>query len=418
MPPIEAAQTVTDILRQLIAIPSVNPMGRDVAGPIYLETRLSDWLVGFFRSIGARHERIEVVPGRANVIARHDAPGRVAPGHGAPNLTLLLDAHQDTVPVEGMTIAPFDPQVRDGCITGRGACDVKGGLAAMLFAFARLVREKPAGGADVILSCTCDEESGTLGVADLVNTWRTPGRCGLIQAPPDGAIVAEPTQLDVVVAHRGVTRFRLHTRGKACHSSDPSRGISAIYRMARVLQCLQDYAAALVRSIPPHPLCGGATLSVGRIEGGISVNIVPDHCVIEIDRRVIPGEDPAAVVPAFRQFLASRLDFDVEFDPPWIESAPLSDANNAWLAGPLLECASRRCGPRRAIGVPFCTHASQIGAAGVPSVVFGPGSIDQAHTRDEFIEIDQLEKAAGVYYQFCAQPPTGGPTRSHAPSVV
>ena len=122
--------SVVDILSALISLPSVNPMGQDVDGPIYFEGRVSDWLVKYFDSFGARHERIEVSPGRDNVLARFNSPGS--------EFTILLDAHQDTVPVDGMTIPPFDPQIRNGRITGRGACDVKGGMAAMLFAFRRL----------------------------------------------------------------------------------------------------------------------------------------------------------------------------------------------------------------------------------------------------------------------------------------
>src|SRR5690606_6645877 len=171
-------------------------MGRDVTGEIYYEARVADWLVEFFRAIGAPHERIQVVPGRDNVIARYDAPGA--------DITLLLDVHQDTVPVEGMTIPPFEPRVADGRISGRGACDVKGGMAAMLAAFRRLFEERPAGAANVVLSCTVDEEATTLGMTDLVKLWRQPdGRSQLLTTPPDGAIVAEPTGLDVVVAHRG-----------------------------------------------------------------------------------------------------------------------------------------------------------------------------------------------------------------------
>lgn len=391
-------ETVTEILCELISIPSVNPMGRAVSGPIYYESRLSDWLIAFFEGIGAACERIEVAPGRDNIIARHDSPGA--------DLTLLLDAHQDTVPVEGMTIPPFEPEIAGGRVTGRGACDVKGGLAAMLFAFRRLVLEQPAGAANVILSCTCDEEATTLGITDLVESWREPaGRSRLIPAPPEGAIIAEPTELDVVVAHRGATRFRLRTKGRACHSSDPSQGINAIYRMAKVLNALEDYADALRDKVEPHPLCGGATISVGRITGGTSVNIVPDECVIEIDRRVIPGEDHAVVMQDLKEELTRRVDFDLEFEPPWLNGPALNNDDNAWLSDQLLKSVENVAGKHRAIGVPFGTHASRTSAAGVPSVVFGPGSIRQAHTKDEFVEIAQLEQAAEVYYQVCANPP-------------
>lgn len=405
---LHATDSVVEILCRLIAIPSVNPMGRDLSGPMFFESRLSDWLMSFFSELGVDCERIEVVPGRDNVIARFDSPGA--------ELTMLLDAHQDTVPTDGMSIPPFNPQVGEGRVTGRGAADVKGGLAAMLFAFRRLVRERPPGAANVVLSCTCDEEATAQGVAELVRYWQQPeGRSRLLTAAPDGALIAEPTLLDVVVAHRGATRFRIRTAGRACHSSDPTQGVNAIYRMARVLACLEEYAEQLPQSMTPHPLCGPATLSVGRISGGASVNVVPDECAIEIDRRVIPGESHTDAIAALQAYLAERIDFDIAFDPPWINGPPLSDEDNAWLADRLLTHVADVAGPHTAIGVPFGTHASRTSAAGVPSVVFGPGSIAQAHTRDEFIEIDQLEKAAEVYYRFCAQPPASrGSTNPNA----
>ena len=361
---------------------------------IHFEGRLSDWLVLFFDALDVPYERIEVAPGRDNVIARFDSPGS--------DLTILMDAHQDTVPIEGMTIPPFEPVVADGRITGRGACDVKGGMAAMLFAFRRLVQERPANSANVVMSCTCDEESTAIGIDALVRYWQNEaGPSKLLATAPDVAVIAEPTLLDVVVAHRGVTRFKLRTRGRACHSSDPSQGISAIYRMARVATALEEYADRLTQDVKPHPLCGGATLSVGRISGGTSVNIVPDECVIEIDRRVIPGEDHKRVVVEIQNFLASRVDFDLEFDPPFIESPALVDDNNADLAAAILSIAEQVDQPRQAVGVAYGTHASRTCALGIPSVVFGPGSIDQAHTKDEFLEIDQLEKATEVYYRLC-----------------
>ena len=308
-----------------------------------------------------------------------------------------------TVPVAGMTIAPFEPRIADGRLWGRGACDVKGGMAAMLFAFRRLVQEKPAGAANVVLSCTCDEEATIIGITDLVSYWSpTAQRSDLLRTRPDVAVIAEPTGLDVVVAHRGVTRFKIRTKGRACHSSDPTQGINAIYRMAELVSALQEYSENLALTVKAHPLCGSATLSVGKINGGTSVNIVPDDCVIEVDRRVTPSEDGGRVVADIREFLSSRLSFDFEFDPPWIECGALTDANNAALANAVLACVAAIDGPHAVVGVPYGTHASQTCAAGVPSVVFGPGSIQQAHTKDEYIDITQLEKAAEVYFQMCA----------------
>lgn len=386
--------TTVEILAQLVALPSVNPMGGPVDQAICFEGRVSDWLVDFFHSIGAAYERIEVSPGRDNVIARYDSPGA--------DFTILLDAHQDTVPVEGMTIEPFTPKIADGRLWGRGACDVKGGMAAMLFAFRRLIQEQPAGAANVVLSCTCDEEATIIGISDLVTYWTTAkGKSKLLQSPPDVAIIAEPTELDVVVAHRGVTRFKIRTKGRACHSSDPTQGVNAIYRMAKLVSALQEYADSLAVTVKAHPLCGSASLSVGKISGGTSVNIVPDECVIEVDRRITPGEDAAGIVVGIREFLAARLDFDFEFDAPWIECPALTDANNTNLANTVLQHVAVVDGPHAAVGVPYGTHASPTCAAGVPSIVFGPGSIQQAHTKDEYIDIGQLEKAAEVYFRSC-----------------
>ena len=383
------------LLQQLVAIPSVNPMGRPVTGPEFLETRLTEFLVGFFRELGVPCETFEVLPGRSNVIARYDSPGAKA--------TILMDAHQDTVPVNGMTIPPFQADVRDGRLYGRGSCDVKGGLAAMLSAFTRLVRERPAGAANVIMSCTCDEESTAQGITDLAKYWSDPTRRSpLISGPPDLAVVAEPTDLHIVVAHRGATRWKIQTIGRAAHSSRPHEGINAIYRMAEVLAVLEHFANELPGMVPPHRLCGPATLSVGRIEGGISVNTVPDECSIEIDRRVLPGEDGVKVMHHVEDYLRQRLDIDFKMLPPWIIGQSLSDHDNGPWADQLMGIITRHVGPREKVGVPYGTNASRVAATNVPSLVFGPGSILQAHTCDEWIDIAELRQAAEIYFDFCA----------------
>ena len=386
----------SELLCQLIAVPSVNPMGRDLSGPTYFEGRLSDWLMKYFASIGADCERIEVVPGRANVIARFDSLGATR--------TMLWDAHQDTVPVDNMTIAAFEPEVRENRVYGRGAADVKGGLAAMLHAFTRLVKERPAGAANVVLSCSCDEEFTTLGIRDLVTYWEAGStNSRLLREKPDVAIVAEPTELNVVIAHRGVVRFRVHTIGRACHSSDPTQGRNAIYTMARAVCYLEDYASWLPKSVPFHPLCGRPTLSVGRIFGGQSVNIVPDQCTIEIDRRLVPGEEPTVAWSTLREKLLERFGPNITIDEPWISSPGLSNKDNSATASALLKSIEKTVESRRTLGVAYCTHASTLNVAGVPAVVFGPGSIEQAHTVDEFIDVEQLDQAAAIYFDVACQ---------------
>ena len=387
---------VLNLLKKLVSIPSVNPMGRDVSGPEFFETRLTEFLVQSLEETGILYERIEIAPGRSNILARLDSDQNTK--------TVLLDAHQDTVPVDGMTIDPFDPVERDGRLYGRGSCDVKGGLAAMFVAFARLAKERPPNRPHVILSLTCDEEATSLGINHLTDSW-----CGsqqtyrLCPKRPDVAIVAEPTSLNIVVAHRGATRWKLHTTGRACHSSRPNEGINAIYRMAKVVGCLEEYARWLPDSRPAHPLCGPATLSVGRIDGGSSVNVVPDSCTIEVDRRIIPGEDRFAVIEDLATYLRERLDFDVQHDPPYCASPPLNDDLNGNLAQQLMRSITDVVGPRQVLGVPYGTHASRIARAGVPAVVFGPGDIAQAHTKDEWIDITQLEQSSEIYYRFCLQ---------------
>jgi succinyl-diaminopimelate desuccinylase len=382
------------LLKSLIAIPSVNPMGRDVSGPEFYETRLTQYLAHYLRDLCVPFEQIEIAPGRSNLIARLDSPGA--------SRTVLLDAHQDTVPIDGMTIDPFDPVEREGRIYGRGSCDVKGGMAAMIAAFTRLVRERPTRMPNVVLSLTCDEEATSIGINHLTDSWSTAhAPYQLCPQRPDVAIVAEPTSLDIVVAHRGATRWKLRTAGRACHSSRPHEGVNAIYRMAHVVNCLEEYARWLPDSRPAHPLCGPATLSVGRIEGGSSVNVVPDACTIEVDRRIIPGEDRFAVIDELASYLRERLDFDVLHDAPYCASPPLGDDLNGALAAELMQSITAVVGKRQVVGVPYGTHASRFAKAGVPAVVFGPGDIAQAHTKDEWIEARQLDQAAEIYYRFC-----------------
>ncbi len=382
------------LLADLVRLPSVNPMGRPISGPDFLERRVSDYLCDKLQQLGVDWERVEVAPERANVLARLE---------GTPGLpTIVLDAHQDTVPVDGMVIPPFDTAIRDGKLWGRGACDVKGGVATMLAAFAKLVAEQPSPRPTVVCSFTCDEEATSLGINHLTSSWSGGApQYRLLPTPPDIAIVAEPTSLDAVVAHRGAVRWQITTTGRACHSSRPEQGVNAIYRMAEVLKHLEAFAKWLPTSRPQHPLCGPATLSVGIITGGISVNAVPDRCTIEIDRRVLPGEQREDVIPEVIAYLRERLDFEVEHSPAFVFSPPLGDdLNGAW-ADQLLSAIQPVVGTHQKIGVAYGTHASRFAAVGVPSVVFGPGDIAQAHTKDEWIALDQVTQAVECYYQFC-----------------
>jgi acetylornithine deacetylase/succinyl-diaminopimelate desuccinylase-like protein len=373
---------LTQLLSALVSIPSVNPMGRRLAGPEYLETRLTSFLEAWFHELGVRCERQPIAPGRDNLLARYDAPGA--------RRLILFDVHQDTVPVDGMTIPPFVPEINGGRLAGRGSCDVKGSMAAMLSAFARLVRERPPGSASVLLACTIDEEFTHVGSSRLAET----------KHGAELAIVAEPTLLNLVHCHKGALRWKIRTKGVACHSSTPHLGINAIYRMGVVLDLLHKYAGMLAASTP-DPILGPATLSVGRIEGGQSVNVVPDWCEVEVDRRLIPGEDAASAMKTVKE-LAEKLFEDpgcVEMSQPWVHSPPLAPQATGWVE-PLSRAIETATGHRpRLMGVPFGTDAGPLSEKGTPCVVFGPGDIAQAHTKDEWIDLEQVHLAAQAYFQ-------------------
>jgi acetylornithine deacetylase len=376
----------TRLLRDLVALPSVNPMGRPMPEADVFEHRVTAYLEDFFRGLGVPYERQTAAPRRDNIVARWDAPGA--------HRTLLLEAHQDTVPTDHMTIDPFGAVIEDGRLYGRGACDIKGGLAAMLAAFARLVRDRPRGAASVVMACTVDEEFTFLGVQKLV-------RAGL---KADAAVVAEPTGLDIVHAHKGGVRWHLHTSGRSCHSSAPEKGVNAIYRMGRLLTAIEQYAAWL-RTSRQDPLLGPPTLSVGRIEGGTSVNTVPDRCRIEIDRRVIPGEDPLAAPADLADFLQRELgiEFPFEWDPPWMSKEALGPAGSADLVARLGQAIDAVTGGHQVLAVPYGTDASTIAAAGIPSVVFGPGDIARAHTCDEWVPLAEVAQASEILYRLACQ---------------
>ncbi len=381
--------SLTRLLADLVSIPSVNPMGRALSGPGYLEGGVSDHLERWFTELGVPFERKPISPGRDNLIARFEAPNS--------RTTVLFDAHQDTVPVDGMTIDPFSPRIEAGRLYGRGACDIKGGMAAMLTAFSRLVREKPTGSASVLMACTVDEEFTHIGSSALAASAHG----------ADVAIVSEPTLLQVVNCHKGAVRWKIRTKGVACHSSMPHLGVNAIYRMAPLLESLAEHARELAKDAP-HPVLGAPSLSVGRIEGGQSVNVVPDWCEVEIDRRVIPGERSGDCIARVESALRSHLGSleGVEFLPPWVNMPALSGeaaAAEEYIPALRRAIATVTGAMPRVTGVPYGTDAGPLSETGLPCFVFGPGDIAQAHTKDEWVSLEQIHLAAEAYFAIACE---------------
>lgn len=369
-----AADPLVSLLADLVAIPSQNPMGRDKTGAEYSEAAMAAYVADYLKRHGVDAEQYEIAPGRPNVVGHLDA--------GAKE-TLILEAHMDTVHAEGMTIQPFVPEVRNGRLYGRGACDTKGSLAAFLHAVCGA--GSPARGRryNVILAAVADEEYQFGGAQRVVARG--------VRA--DMAIVGEPTQLHIVRAHKGVVRWRIGTTGVTAHSAYPERGSNAIYAMGHVLERLESYASAL-RETPPHAILGSPTLSVGIIEGGQAVNVVPDRCMIEIDRRTLPGETTDSVLAHVRDALRGLDGWT--FDPPHLAASGLDVAPDHPLVASLSAAIRQETGSATVEAAQYATDAGVYARAGIPAVVFGPGNIAQAHTKDEWIDLGELAQASRI----------------------
>ena len=385
---------ITQLLADLIATPSVNPMGQTVKEGAVYESRLTHYLEQYFRSLDLPVMRQKIAPYRDNLIARIDPPE----GEIANRPLLLIDVHQDTVPVEGMRIKPFAAETDGTRIFGRGACDVKGGMASILHAIRQIIESDIPQIPTIVVACTVNEEHGFTGAIELTKLWKTNPVADFLGKKPDACIVTEPTQLQVVRRHKGVLRWRCHTQGVAAHSSQTLHAENAIYRMAHVVAKLERYAAEVLPQLDEDALGDPATLSVGTISGGVSVNTIPDRCSIEIDRRLLPTETPENAYLQAIQHLDGLISegIELEHESPMLSAPGLCDDQNGPFADFLLDTLRGAGQTASTEGAAYCTNAGVIAASGVPVVVFGPGSIEQAHTENEWIDTRQVQFAADI----------------------
>ena len=408
------------LLAELIALPSVNPAfvpksavgtrgprGRPAGSAsrpylCYGEKNVADFLATVAARAGLEVEFQKVLPGRSNVIARLLPPGKI-------RQTILLAPHLDTV---GADDSQFVPRRKNGRLYGRGACDTKGSVTAMLTALCELanMKSRPQE-TEIVFAGLVDEENAQIGsrafvgqASSLSSERDSASRkklCtgfaseGRQDARPTLAIVGEPTRLQVVTAHKGSLWLQLETRGRAAHGATPQLGKNAVHEMARIVDLLEtDYAARLRRR--RHPLLGSATVNVGTIRGGEQPNIVPDRCAITIDRRTLPGETESGV----RREIAAML--RAKKLPAKISSTKLAPClpleTNPKL--PLVRQFLRSVGQTRPMGVDFFCDAAVLSEGGIPSVVFGPGDIAQAHTSDEWISLASLERGKNLLLNF------------------
>jgi acetylornithine deacetylase/succinyl-diaminopimelate desuccinylase family protein len=373
------SEEVLATLGDLVSINSINPAYENGVP----EEGVATYFESFFRERGIETFRQHVMPGRANVVAR--LSGR------NPGRRIVMEAHMDTASITGMTIPPFEPTVKNGLLYGRGSCDTKAGLAAMMHAISELKENSVTPPCEVWLAAAVDEEYMFRGVVAL---------CEGLQA--DAAIVAEPTELRAIIASKGVLRWKVRTRGKAAHSSKPHLGVNAISQMAKIITALDREAEALGKKT--HPLLGPGTLNVGVIHGGVQVNFVPDVCEIEIDRRLLPGETPEIVLKHHEGILNELRSHDpsmqIETDPPMLADPALETEASAQVCRVASEVLANLGLNGELAGVPYGSDASKLSRHGVPSIIFGPGSIDRAHAAVEYVECDQVVSAVSFYREF------------------
>jgi acetylornithine deacetylase len=353
-----------DLLRDLVAIDSVNPsLVPGAAG----EGQIASAIAAHMRRIGLDVHVQEVALGRPNVIG-------VLEGR-AQGRSLMFCGHVDTVGVEGMD-APFTPEIRSGRLYGRGSQDMKGGVAAMIDA-ARQAAERGLARGRLIVAAVVDEEYASIGADALVRDWTA-----------EGAVVTEPTDLQVAVAHKGFAWIDIETLGRAAHGSRPWDGRDAIMRMGRVLQRLEVLDREL-QSRPTHPIMGPGSLHASIVTGGRELSSYPDRCRLQMERRTIGGESGEAALQEIRSILAALSREDPEFEA----SATLTFSRPPYELAPdhplprlLVEAVEslRRGTSSGTTGMSFWTDAAVLGTAGIPSVLFGPGGAG-LHSREEYV---------------------------------
>jgi len=366
------------LLQDLIALPSVNPAF--FSDPqLHGEHRVAAFLESAARRQGLEVESQTVVPGRSNLLVRLSPRGEV-------RHRVLLAPHMDTVGEPAYALQ-LKPVVRDGRIYGRGACDTKGSVAAFFQSLLNVAASGPRPNhTEILFVGLIDEENMQLGSRHFA------------QHGPKGdlAVVGEPTDLEIVSAHKGDVWLRLRATGRSAHGATPHRGKNAVTAMARIVLALETEYAAELAARPAHPRLGRPTVNVGRIDGGRQPNIVPAECTIDIDRRTLPGETEAGVRREIITLLR-RHGLKASYDNLRTSPCePLETCPDLPLVRSLTR-AARRKGTR---GVHYFTDAAPLAAGGTPSVVFGPGDIAQAHTEREWLAISQLENSIQILERF------------------
>jgi acetylornithine deacetylase len=363
-----------DTLKSLVKINSVNP---DVGGGPG-EGAIADSIEGMMRAMGIDVESQQVKRGRRNVIG--------VIGGGKSGESLMLNGHMDTVGVHRMKVEPFEPRIRKGMLYGRGSCDMKGGLAAMLSAARAIASSDRRLKGDLLIAAVVDEEFVSSGSEAVAERYR-----------PSAVVVCEPTSMNVGIAHMGFVWIEVETIGKAAHGSVADLGEDAIADMAAVIGELERLEASKRNH---HSLLGTPKFHMSKITGGQNWSVVPESCKLSIERRTLPREDPAAVLAEVRSAIARARDRSPKikaearlvFDRPPLETPQSSDIVN-FLAASLSAIGQKP----KFVGLPYWSDASIFSSKlGIPSVIFGPGDIRNAHSAVEFVPVKEVQTTARV----------------------
>ena len=372
----QTKSSVVSLLKSLIRIASVNPIIEQTRDEEQIATFIADW---FRRTRKFNVIEQRVSKNRFNVVA-------ILPGR-SNGPSLMLNGHMDTVGVSNMTIKPFDPFIEHGRMHGRGSCDMKGSIAAMMSAMLSLANSNQRLNGDVIFSGVVDEEYESIGMYELVKRFRT-----------DAAIVGEPTSMNIATAQKGYAWLEIETTGRRIHGSTPEKGVDAIEKMAIIISKLDLIRRKHTRL--RHRLVGTPRIHTSNITGGSDWATVPAKCTLRLERRLIPGEKPQDSVTELREIIAqcSKRDRKLKATVRLIHYAESIDVKRARHIS-LLEQELKHAGIRgRIVGVPYWTDAAiLVNRAKIPTCLFGPGNIENAHSPDEFVNIQEATNSIPVY---------------------
>lgn len=380
---------LTNLLSDLVAIDSVNP---DLVPGGAGEGDIADFIAAWGRENDLEVHVQMAAPKRPNVILIARGGSAVSTRSGGGK-SLMLNAHTDTVGVSDME-APFQPVIRNGLMYGRGAYDMKSGLAACMLAL-NAAQEMDLNG-DVMLSAVVDEEYGSIGTEALLAEW---GRWSA-----DAVLIAEPTELDISIAHRGFVWVDIETFGVAAHGSRPHLGVDAIAKMGKVLVALDAHDRAL-RAQPNHDLLGSGSLHASLISGGEELSMIPAHCQLQVERRTIPGETQSGIeaeaADILAEIAAADPDFKAQAKATFARNPYSIDADHP-LVRQLKGIAETILGGEvKLVGSSWWMDSALFGDQGIPTVVLGPAGAG-AHAIDEWVDLASVERCRDIYTDLIA----------------